>query len=85
MLLRDPTLPNIDAALQAIAAEREPELAAIQRLQAVPPKILMGRTWWSAGLRALIPRLLRFDFVRNRAARLARVILFGVGDVRLEV
>ncbi len=85
VLLRDPTLPRIDAAIEAIEAEREPELAVIQRLQAVPPKVLMGRTWWGASLRAIVPRLLRFGFVRNRAAPLARRILFGIGEVRLEV
>jgi hypothetical protein len=45
----------------------------------------MGHAWWSATLREILPRLLRLPFVRARAARVARVILFGLGDVRLKV
>ncbi|MCZ6463715.1 MAG: FAD-dependent monooxygenase [Proteobacteria bacterium] len=76
---------RIDTATRAIEDERTPELVAIQRLQGIAPKILMRRTWWSAALRAVIPRLLRFGSVRNRAARVIQPLLFGRGEVRLRV
>lgn len=85
-VLRESTDPKrIDASTRAVEAERTPELVTIQRLQAVPPRILMGHTWWGATLREILPRLLRLDFVRRRAAPIVRRILFGVGDVGLAV
>ena len=72
-------------ATHAIEAERTPEVSNIQRLQAVPPRLLMGHTWWAAAFRAVVPQLLRFGSVRARATPLARRILFGDGDVRLRV
>ena len=79
------SVERLDTAARAVEAERTPELAYIQNLQAVPPRVLMGHTWWGAALRAVIPRLLRFAFVRRRATPVARTILFGRGDVRLRV
>jgi 2-polyprenyl-6-methoxyphenol hydroxylase-like FAD-dependent oxidoreductase len=76
---------GIDRAARAIEAERTPEVVGIQRMQSAPPRVLMGHVWWSATLREILPRLLRLPFVRARAARVARVILFGLGDVRLKV
>ena len=85
-VLRQPTTSErIDAATQAIERERLPELAHIQRLQAIPPRLLMGHTWWGAAFRATVPRLLRFEVVRRRATPVVRAILFGHGDVRLRV
>ncbi len=76
---------RIDSAARAVETERTPELVGIQRMQAVPPKILMGHTWWGATLRAIIPRLLRLRPFRSRATGIVRLVLFGQGDVRLEV
>ena len=76
---------RIDAATQAIEHERTPELARIQRLQAIPPRLLMSHTWWGAAFRATVPRLLRFEAVRERTAPVISPILFGHGDVRLQV
>ena len=85
-VLRETSDPErIDSAARAVEAERMAELVDIQRLQAVPPRILMGHTWWGAALREIIPLLLRLPVVRRRAARIARIVLFGLGDVRLEV
>ena len=75
----------MDAATQAIEHERTPELARIQRFQAIPPRLLMSHTWWRAAFRATVPRLLRFEAVRKRAAPVMRLFLFGHGDVRLQV
>ena len=85
-VLQQPTTSErIDAATQAIERERLPELAHIQRLQAIPSRLLMGHTWWGAAFRATVPRLLRFEVVRRRATPVVRAILFGHGDVRLRV
>ena len=85
VLQRTATAERIDAATQAIEVERTPEVAHIQLLQAFPPKLLMGHTWWGATLRTVMPRLLRFGLVRRRATPVVRTILFGRGDVRLRV
>ncbi len=85
VLQRTPTAERLDAATQAIEAERTPEVAYIQQLQAFPPKLLMGRTWWAAAFRAVVPRLLRFGIMRRRATPVVRTILFGHGGVRLRV
>ena len=85
-VLRQTTAADrIDAATQAIESERTPELAHIQRLQAIPPRLLMGHTWWGAMFRATVPRLLRYEVVRRRVTPVVRTILFGHGDVRLQV
>jgi 2-polyprenyl-6-methoxyphenol hydroxylase-like FAD-dependent oxidoreductase len=76
---------GIDTAAQAVERERLPELARIQRMQAIPPRILMGYSWWGSALRAVVPRLLRLAPVRAGAARGIRPILFGLGEVKLEV
>ena len=84
-LSRDPTAERVDAATQAVEDARLPEVAYIQRLQAFPPRLLMGHTWWAAVFRAIAPRLLRFEIARRQAAPIARTILFGHGEVRLRI
>ena len=77
---------RIAAATEAIEHERTPELALIQRFQSIPPRLVMGQTVWAAAFRAVIPRLLRFEIVRRRAAATGlSTVLFGHGDVRLQV
>ena len=76
---------RVDGAIQRIEHERTPELARRQRLQAIPPHLVMGRTLWAAAFRATVPRLLRFEAVRKRAAPVIRPILLGHGNVRLRV
>ena len=81
-VLRQTTAPDrLDAATQAIERERTPELAHIQRMQAIPPRLLMGHTWWGSVFRATIPRLLRYEVVRRRVTPVVRTIVFGHGDV----
>ncbi|MDX1384287.1 MAG: FAD-dependent monooxygenase, partial [Thermoanaerobaculia bacterium] len=76
---------DLDAACAAIEKERLPELEAVQRIQAAPPRILMGRRWWSHALRATLPRLLRSRMARRAAAPTVRTLLRGEGEVRLQV
>ena len=86
VLIRDVhSVERLDAAARAVEAERTPELVYIQKLQTLPPRVLMGHTWWGSALRAVMPRLLRVGFVRRRATPVVRTILFGRGDVRLRV
>ena len=80
-----PSDHRIDVTARAIGLERTAELAHIQRLQAFPPRVLMGRSWLSAAVRATMPRLLRFSAVRTMAAPLVRTLLLGQGDVQLRV
>ena len=87
-VLRSTPTPDrlrLDAAAQAIEAERTPEVAYIQRLQAFPPKLLMGHSWGAAAFRVVAPRLLRFAIVRRRATPVVRTILFGHGNVRVRI
>lgn len=75
----------IDTATQAVERERLPELALIQRMQAIPPRILMSHTGLGSMLRSMLPRLLRFAPVRAVAAHGIKPIFFGRGDVHLGV
>ena len=77
---------RILAATQAIEDDRTPELRYIQRLQAIQPRIVLSRSLEAAAFRATVPRLLRFEAVRRAAASIGLGnILFGWGDVRLQV
>lgn len=84
--LRSPLTPErLDAATASIEHERLPEVAAIQRLQAAPPKVLLRDTWWSRMLLAVAPALLGSAIGRGRRGLLFRQFAFGVTDVRLIV
>jgi len=74
----------IDAAAARVQALRGPEVSQIQRMQSLPPRIVLPRTWWAEALRRL-PELLRFAPVRALAGRAAQPFAFGVTDVRLDV
>ena len=77
---------RIVAATQAIERYRTPKLADIQRLQAIGPRLVLSQSLWGTAFRVTVPRLLRFEAVRKTAAVVAlRAILFGHGDVRLQV
>jgi 2-polyprenyl-6-methoxyphenol hydroxylase-like FAD-dependent oxidoreductase len=77
---------SLDAAAQAIEAERLPEIRAIQSAQALPPRIVLARAWWGEPLRRLVELASR----SGAAARIAQVagpgpFLFGVTQVSLRV
>jgi 2-polyprenyl-6-methoxyphenol hydroxylase-like FAD-dependent oxidoreductase len=75
----------LDAACQRVEALRVPEVRAIQRLQALPPRVLFRRTWWARLLLELVPRLLGSDIARARRGTIFRSFAFGVTEVRLRV
>ena len=72
-------------ALARIEAERLPEVARVQRLQALPPKVMLSRAWWGEPVRRAASHALRRPAVRGRMAASASGFLFGVTDVRLQV
>ncbi len=76
---------KLDAATRAIEAERLPEVAAIQRLQALPPRIVLNRAFWGEPLRALLAVLMRTSFVQRRAFATGRIFPFGTTEVTLRV
>ncbi|MDH3685299.1 MAG: FAD-dependent oxidoreductase [Myxococcales bacterium] len=75
----------LDAASARIQAERMPEIETIQRFQAVPPRVVLARAWWSEPLRRLLARLAGVRAFQSLALRRADDFLFGIGDVQLRV
>ncbi len=76
---------SLDAAARAVEAERLPEIAAIQRAQAAPPRIVLSRAWWGEPLRRAVALGLRSGIGRRIAAAPARLFLFGAAPLRLRV
>ena len=73
----------LDAACRRVEALRGPEVREIQRLQALPPRILLRRGPLARlALRAFV-RLLGSDIARARGGRVFRRFAFGVTPVRL--
>ncbi len=75
----------IDAAARRVQAERMPEITAIQRLQAQPPRLVLSQAWWGEPLRRLASALLRRPNLRTRLAPRAEPLLHGVTAVQLVV
>jgi 2-polyprenyl-6-methoxyphenol hydroxylase-like FAD-dependent oxidoreductase len=75
----------IDAAARAVEAERLPEIRAVQRAQALPPRIILSRAWWGEPVRRAVARFLRAGIGLGLAASPARLFLFGAAPVKLEV
>jgi len=65
-------------------ARAPPEVAAIQRLEGRPPRLLFGPAWRSDLLRgALFPLLAPIGVVARAAGRVFRRVADGVTTVRL--
>lgn len=76
---------EIDAACRGIEQERLHEVTTIQRLQALPPPLVLGKSALAAALRQLVPRLASTRLGMQLIQRQARVIGYGVDVVKLEV
>jgi 2-polyprenyl-6-methoxyphenol hydroxylase-like FAD-dependent oxidoreductase len=74
----------LDAAAQAVQAERSEEIVAIQKLQALPPKVMLRDVWWSRALLRLLPALARGQVRKARNEGLFGRFAWGVSEVRLE-
>jgi len=75
----------IDAAARRVQEERVPEVRAIQRLQAGPPRVLFSNAWWARQVLRIAPLAMRLDIARGRRGNLFGRFGFGVTDVRLRV
>lgn len=80
---RDPDA--VDAACAAVQAEREPEVAWVQRFQRAAPNVLLQRRWWGRVLLRALPFVVRGQVARPRGGYFFRRLAFGVTDVRLRV
>jgi 2-polyprenyl-6-methoxyphenol hydroxylase-like FAD-dependent oxidoreductase len=76
---------DLDAACRRVQAEREPEVAAIQRLQARAPRILLNRAWWARALLGVLPLLVGRDPLGGRGGAVFRRFAFGTAQVKLAV
>jgi 2-polyprenyl-6-methoxyphenol hydroxylase-like FAD-dependent oxidoreductase len=76
---------DVDAAAARVEELRGPEIDPIQRLAAVPPRVVMGRRFYHTWARALVTHLVGTSFGRRRAAPIALTFLEGVTNVSLEV
>ena len=78
-----PTPTTIDEAAQRIERERVPEVSQIQRMQALPPRVLLRDSLWNRLVLLLLPTILGSGFapVQRRGLLLA----FGVTEVKLAV
>jgi 2-polyprenyl-6-methoxyphenol hydroxylase-like FAD-dependent oxidoreductase len=76
---------DLDAAAARTAAERQPEVAEIQRLQQGPPGVLFGPAWRSNLLLGVLPLLARTGIVARVAGSVFRRFANGVTTVRLAV
>ena len=76
----------IDAAARRVQEERLPEVEEIQKRQQVTPPYLLGSTWWTRAVRALVLQLLTLQPLSRLAFRAARETLAnGIVPVRLQV
>jgi len=75
----------LDAACRRVETLRLPEVRVIQRLQALPPRILFSSAPWARFALHLLPRLLGSDLARARGGTIFRRFAFGVTEVRLRV
>jgi 2-polyprenyl-6-methoxyphenol hydroxylase-like FAD-dependent oxidoreductase len=82
--LRRPDDVAIENACRAIEAERVDEITKVQRLQALPPRLVFGTAWWARGIRRLLPHLVRRSFVQQNALKQLGAFFRGTTDVRLE-
>ena len=83
MLAGSPTPSSIDEAAQRIEQERVPEVSQIQRMQALPPRVLLRDSLLSRLVLLLLPKILgsRVSPAKRRGLPFA----IGVTDVKLTV
>jgi hypothetical protein len=79
------TTDAIDSAAQRIERERTPEIVAVQRLQALPPRIVLARAFWGEPVRRALAVLLSSGPGRAVVARYVRPFLFGADPLPLDV
>lgn len=75
----------IDAAARAVQAERMPEIAMIQAMQARAPRIVLNDVWWTRLLLRVLPHVLGSGLAMRVRGTFFRRMAFGVTDVKLVV
>jgi 2-polyprenyl-6-methoxyphenol hydroxylase-like FAD-dependent oxidoreductase len=87
LLQADAEPEALDACAEAIQAERLTEVAEVQRLQRIPPRIFFRRGLWVRALLGIGALLLRLPALPRRARppAIARSFLHGVSPVELRV
>ncbi len=73
---------EIEAACRAVEAERIDEVREIQRLQSLPPKVVLGMAWWARLIRRMVPHLIERPRVQQAALGRARIFFEGDGPIR---
>jgi len=76
---------DVDAAARRVEALRAPEIDRIQRLQSLPPRIVMGRTRLHGLVRHALTRALARPAARSHAGRVLSLFFDGVTEVELRV
>jgi len=76
---------DVGRACARIQQERQPEVAYIQRLQALPPRVVLGTSRLAAAVRRFMPWLASTRLGAGLATRQMAPFLFGVDPVRLRV
>jgi 2-polyprenyl-6-methoxyphenol hydroxylase-like FAD-dependent oxidoreductase len=74
----------LDAAAEAVQAERENEITAIQKLQSIPPRVMLRDVWWTRLILRVLPRLARGQVRKARNEGVFGRFAWGVSEVRLE-
>ncbi len=75
----------IDAAARRVEAARLPEVEAVQRAQALAPRVVLSNRWFGEPVRRLLRRALGTGLGRRAAAAQARLFAFGAAPLKLRV
>jgi 2-polyprenyl-6-methoxyphenol hydroxylase-like FAD-dependent oxidoreductase len=75
----------IDEAARRVESLRRPEIEALQRMQAIAPRLVLTHRWWGEPVRRTLRQLLRSPFARRRAAAALRPFAFGTTPLTLDV
>ncbi len=76
---------ELDEAAARVEFQRGPEIDAIQRLAALPPRVILGTRFFHSWARAFVARAVNTPFGRARALGPIGLFLNGTEEVRLEV
>ncbi len=77
--------PKIESALANVQAERLPEITQIQRMQALPPTVVMNRAWYGELTRRAAAFAAKSGLAQRILTRNVADFLYGVTKVSLNV
>ena len=83
VLRQGPDPAALDAAARQVQAERAKEIRSIQRLQAIPPRVVLRDVWWTRLLLRALPALARGQIRQARNQGVFGRFAWGVSEVRL--